>query len=72
MASVRLLGAAVIAHFDALTARNMVPYLPAELHDVPRANIEFLPITGSLVLRLDELSGPRAPPRRRTRIRSQL
>ena len=45
MASVRLLGAAVIGHFDALTARNILPYLPAELHDVPRANIEFLPIT---------------------------
>ena len=44
MASVRLLGAAVIGHFDALTARNVVPYLPAELHDVPRANIAFLPI----------------------------
>jgi hypothetical protein len=44
MASVRLLGAAVIGHFDALTARNVVPYLPAELHGVPRANIQFLPI----------------------------
>jgi hypothetical protein len=44
MASVRLLGAAVIGHFDALTARNVVPFLPAELHGVPRANIEFLPI----------------------------
>ena len=44
MASVRLLGAAVIGHFDALTARNVVPYLPAELHGVARANIQFLPI----------------------------
>ena len=44
MASVRLLGAAVIGHFDALAARHVVPYLPAELHGVPRANIEFLPI----------------------------
>jgi hypothetical protein len=44
MASVRLLGAAVIGHFDALAARNVVPYLPAKLHAVPRANIEFLPI----------------------------
>jgi hypothetical protein len=34
----------VIGHFDALTARNVVPYLPAELHGVPRANIQFLPI----------------------------
>jgi hypothetical protein len=44
MASVRLLGAAVIGHFDALAAHNVVPYLPAELHAVPRSNIEFLPI----------------------------
>ena len=44
MASVRALGDAVIAHFDNLTARNVVPYLPEELHSVPRANIEFLAI----------------------------
>jgi hypothetical protein len=44
MASIRLLGAAVIGHFDRLTAANVVPYLPRELHAVPRANIEFLPI----------------------------
>jgi hypothetical protein len=44
MASVRALGAAVIAHFDNLSARNLVPYLPAELTAVPRANIDFLPI----------------------------
>ena len=44
MASVRLLGAAVIGHFDALAARNVLPFLPAGLHGVPRANIEFLPI----------------------------
>lgn len=44
MASVQALGAAVIAHFDALSARNLVPHLPAELADVPRANINFLPI----------------------------
>ena len=44
MASVRLLGAAVIGHFDALTARHVLPYLPAEMHGVPRANIDFLPI----------------------------
>jgi hypothetical protein len=44
IASVRTLGAAVIAHFDALSARNVLPHLPAELHDVPRANIQFLPI----------------------------
>jgi hypothetical protein len=44
MASVRLLGAAVIGYFDDLTARHVLPYLPPELHSVPRANIEFLPI----------------------------
>jgi hypothetical protein len=44
MASVRGLGAAVIAHFDNLSAKNLVPYLPRELAQVPRANIDFLPI----------------------------
>jgi hypothetical protein len=44
MASIGLLGAAVISLFDELTVRNVVPHLPAELHGVPRANIEFLPI----------------------------
>ena len=44
MASVKALGAAVIAHFDALSARNLLRYLPGELTNVPRANIDFLPI----------------------------
>ncbi|MGA9062693.1 MAG: hypothetical protein WB341_13630 [Terracidiphilus sp.] len=44
MVSVRALGAAVIAHFDNLSAKNLVPYLPWELARVPRANIDFLPI----------------------------
>jgi len=44
MASVRGLGAAVIAHFDALSAKNLQPLLPGELARVPRANIDFLPI----------------------------
>lgn len=44
MASVRTLGAAMIAYYDELTARNIVPLLPAELREIPRANIEFLPI----------------------------
>ncbi len=44
MASVRGLGAAVIAHFDNLSTKNLLPHLPAELANVPRANIEFLPI----------------------------
>ncbi len=44
MGSVKALGAAVIAYFDQLSAVNLLPYLPAELAPVPRANIEFLPI----------------------------
>ncbi|HEY1217698.1 MAG TPA: hypothetical protein VGF03_02085 [Bryobacteraceae bacterium] len=44
MASIRLLGAAAIGHFDRLTATNVVPYLPPEFATIPRANIEFLPI----------------------------
>jgi hypothetical protein len=44
MASVRGLGASVIAHFDNLSAKNLVPYLPAELAAIPRANIDFLAI----------------------------
>ena len=44
MASIRMLGAAVIGHFELLTARNVAPHLPAELHSVPSANIQFLPI----------------------------
>jgi hypothetical protein len=41
---VRAVGAAVIAYFDNLAAKNLLPYLPAELAPVPRANIDFLPI----------------------------
>lgn len=44
MASVRALGAAVIAHFDQLSAKNLLPHLPKELAPVPRANIDFLAI----------------------------
>ena len=44
MASVRGLGAAVIARFDQLSAQNLLPYLPPDLARVPRANINFLPI----------------------------
>jgi hypothetical protein len=44
MASVKSLGAAVIAHFDQLSAKNLLPYLPKELAPVPRANIDFLAI----------------------------
>ena len=44
MASIKTLGAAVIGYFDGLSARHVVPYLPPELHSIPRANIDFLPI----------------------------
>ncbi len=47
MAAVRALGDAFIARYDTLTARNVVPYLPLEMRDVPRANIRFLPIEGA-------------------------
>ena len=45
MASVRDLGEVVIAHFDNLSAKNLMPVLPPELAPVPRANIDFLAIT---------------------------
>ena len=44
MASVRALGAAVIANFENLSAKNLLPHLPRELAHVPMANIDFLPI----------------------------
>ena len=44
LASVRALGAAVIAEFDALSAKNLLPYLPPEFAPIPRANINFLSI----------------------------
>ncbi|MGC2108577.1 MAG: hypothetical protein WA655_03610, partial [Candidatus Korobacteraceae bacterium] len=44
MGSVKALGAAVIAYFDNLSAANLLPHLPKELANIPRANIEFLPI----------------------------
>ncbi len=57
MAVIRGLGAAVIAQYDALSAAQLSPHLPAELLAVPRANIHFLPIAERLVLRLHELPG---------------
>jgi hypothetical protein len=44
LASIKILGATVIAYYDALSAANIVPHMPPELASVPRANIEFLPI----------------------------
>jgi hypothetical protein len=43
-ADIPALGDQLIAKYDALSARNLVPYLPAELAAVPRANVKFLPI----------------------------
>ncbi len=36
--------AGVIAMYETLTRKNLLPYLPAEMHDVPMANINFLSI----------------------------
>jgi hypothetical protein len=44
MDKVKQLGARTIAEFDRLTTANVVPRLPCEFREVPRANIEFLPI----------------------------
>ncbi|MGB9236635.1 MAG: hypothetical protein WCC04_19680, partial [Terriglobales bacterium] len=44
LASVRALSAAVIAQFDNLSAKNLLPHLSRDLAAVPRANIDFLPI----------------------------
>ena len=38
------LSARLVSELDALAARNVLPHLPAELRDVPRANVAFLPI----------------------------
>lgn len=42
--ALRSLSDAFIASLDVLTVRHVLPHLPAELRDVPRANITFLPI----------------------------
>ena len=42
--SIPALAAAFIARYDALAVQHLVPYLPAALRSVPRANIRFLPI----------------------------
>jgi len=42
--SIPALGAAFIARYAALADQNLVPYLPAALRTVPRANVTFLPI----------------------------
>ncbi len=40
----RLLAGGFIAQLDEGARRHVVPFLPASLHAVPRANVEFLPI----------------------------
>jgi hypothetical protein len=42
--SIKAIADAVIAELDALVRKNLMPYVPAELAEVPRANITFLPI----------------------------
>jgi hypothetical protein len=42
--SIATLANAFIARFDALSTRNLAPYLPEEVRSVPRANMTFVPI----------------------------
>ena len=42
--SIPALAAAFIAQFDAGTTKHLAPHLPADLREVPRANMKFLPI----------------------------
>jgi len=42
--SIAAVGNAFVAYYDALSARHLAPYLPAEFARVPRANVRFLAI----------------------------
>ena len=42
--SIPALGGAFIAHYDALAAKNLLPFLAHEFARVPRANVKFLAI----------------------------
>jgi hypothetical protein len=42
--AIALLAGGFIAQLEEGTCRHVVPHLPASLHAVPRANVEFLPI----------------------------
>lgn len=42
--AIRALSDAFIAELDAHTVQNFLPFMPAAIREVPRANIEFLPI----------------------------
>ncbi len=46
--SVRQLADAFIAWLDEGTRRHVLPHLPASLHDVPRANVRFLPLENAM------------------------
>jgi len=41
------LGAGCIEQLDALTLQHLVPFLPASVRGVPRANVTFLPLKGA-------------------------
>jgi hypothetical protein len=43
-ASIGTLARAFIAELEVGTAAHVLPYLPTEMHGVPRANVEFMPI----------------------------
>lgn len=45
--SIPMLSAAFVAELDQLAQKNLLPYLPKALHEIPRANVRFFPITGS-------------------------
>jgi hypothetical protein len=42
--AIKLLAEGFIAQLEEGTRRHVVPHLPASLHAIPRANVEFLPI----------------------------
>jgi hypothetical protein len=42
--SIKAIADGFIAQFDAGTTRHLAPHLPADLREVPRANMKFLPI----------------------------
>ena len=46
--SIQQLGDAFIAWLEEGTRRHLVPYLPASLHGVPRANVQFLPLEDAM------------------------
>ncbi|MGA8892516.1 MAG: hypothetical protein WB493_13175 [Anaeromyxobacteraceae bacterium] len=64
--SIRQLSDAFVALLEEGTRRHLVPHLPASLHDVPRANVRFVPLddavfSGSLNYLGRERDGRGAP-----------